>query len=92
MKVKNPINKIRKKVKLWRKRDKRKAPDVFIHFFGGKENPYQGNVKLVKGISRNKGIEYIETFHSSAELMMILKVILDEYPMVGSKKITESIE
>jgi hypothetical protein len=72
-------DKIKKDVKEWRKTDKRKNPDVFIHFLSRKEKPFQGWVWL----SSPKNVKEVKlgNFHSAGDLLTMLEAVLREYPL-----------
>ena len=76
-------DKIKKKVRGFRKKDRRKNPDVFIHFLSRKEKPFQGWVWL-SSPKNNREVK-LGNFHSAGDLLTILEVILREYPLCRGK-------
>jgi hypothetical protein len=76
-------DKIKRELKEWRKTDKRKNPDVFIHFLSRKEKPFQGFV-WVLSLKEDKWLK-LGNFHSPGDLLTILEAVLREYPLCKIK-------
>jgi hypothetical protein len=88
MRTKKFKDEIRKEIKGWIGKDNKKSPEILIRFNSAKKNPFQGALSLVKRPLGNKNNELKgPSFHSAGELLFILEVILNEYPLAGSKKI-----